>query len=91
MTESSTEQLIYEAALAQRGVAAVVIAGVVEFGGLVATLPGHFFDGSVNAADLADKIAAAEIALGQLRAAVGDGLVDLAKIEQLSHLAGSLE
>ena len=91
MTEKSAEQLIYEAALVQHGVAATVLGSVVQFGGLVAVLPGHFFDGAGSAAQVADRIAAAEIALGQLRAAVGDGLVDLAKVELLSELASTLE
>lgn len=91
MTDKTAEQLIYEAALAQDGLAATVLGGVVEFGGLVATLPGHFFEGSLSAAQAAERIAGAEIALGKLRAAVGDGLVDMAKVEQLSVLASTLE
>lgn len=49
-----------------------------------------FLLGGCDRAQLAGSIAAAEIACGQLRAMVGDGLVDLAKAEKLHALRAGL-
>ncbi len=87
----TTEQIIYRRTLAQRGTAAVVLNGMVDCGALLAALPQHFFAEALPASALAEQIAALEISLGLLRQAIGEPLVDLAKVERLSAMHYQLE
>lgn len=80
------EQALYAAVLAQSGPSGAVLDGMVNCSQLAAVLPGCIFDGIVPRATVADRIAALEISLGVLRQAVGDSLVDLAKVDRLSAL-----
>lgn len=77
-------------AVAVCGVASQISQAMEECAELITVLNQHYFRGRKTVAEVADEIADVEIMCGQLRAMVGDTLVDLAVAQKADRLEARL-